>query len=139
MGTIQKKRILEAVTFCNKQAYSIADNMAVTQNATIRLMSDKPRNPENQVNAKEQGIIDRFKKPIASNEKYQPVTEIEKSMVKFYAPITTNSMCLQCHGSPEKNIEPKVLTALTNLYPEDKAIGYNVNKVRGIWSITHKQ
>jgi copper chaperone CopZ len=64
---------------------------------------------------------------------------IEDGTVKFYAPITTNSMCLQCHGSPEKDIESKVLTALTNLYPEDKAIGYDVNEVRGIWSITYKQ
>lgn len=139
MGTIQKKGTLEAVTFCNKQAYPITDSMAVAQNATIRRVSDKPRNPENQANAKELGIIERFKKAIARNEKYQPVTEIENGTVKFYAPITTNSMCLQCHGSPEKDIEPKVLTALTNLYPEDKAIGYDVNEVRGIWSITYKQ
>ncbi|WP_281778149.1 c-type heme family protein [Croceibacter atlanticus] len=139
MGTIQKKGTLEAVTFCNKQAYPITDSMAVAQNASIRRVSDKPRNPENQANAKELGIIARFKKAIASNEKYQPVTEIENGTVKFYAPITTNSMCLQCHGSLQKDIEPKVLTALTNLYPEDKAIGYDVNEVRGIWSITYKQ
>jgi cytochrome c553 len=139
MGTIQKKGTLEAVTFCNKQAYPITDSMAVAQNASIKRVSDKPRNPENQANAKELGIIARFKKAIASNEKYQPVTEIENGEVKFYAPINTNSMCLQCHGSPEKDIEPKVLTALTNLYPEDKATGYDVNEVRGIWSITYKQ
>jgi cytochrome c553 len=139
MGTMQKKGTLEAVTFCNKQAYPITDSMAVVQNASIRRVSDKPRNPENQANVKELSIIARFKKAIASNEKYQPVTEIENGTVKFYAPITTNSMCLQCHGSPEKDIEPIVLTALTNFYPEDKAIGYDVNEVRGIWSITYKQ
>lgn len=48
MGTIQKKETLEAVTFCNKQAYPITDSMAVAQNASIRRVSDKPRNPENQ-------------------------------------------------------------------------------------------
>jgi nitrate reductase cytochrome c-type subunit len=139
MGTIQKKGTLEAVTFCNKQAYPITDSMVVAQNASIRRVSDKPRNPENQANAKELGIIARFKKAIANNEEYQPVTEIKNGEVKFYAPITTNSMCLQCHGSSEKDIEPKVLTALTSLYPKDKATGYDVNEVRGIWSITYKQ
>ncbi|MFC4632743.1 DUF3365 domain-containing protein [Dokdonia ponticola] len=139
MTTIQKKGTLEAVTFCNKQAFPITDSMAVAQNATIRRVSDKPRNPENQANAKELGIIERFKKAIASNEQYKPVTEIENGEIQFYAPITTNSMCLQCHGSPEENIDPKVLTTITNLYPEDKAIGYGVNEVRGIWSITYKQ
>lgn len=139
MGTIQKKGTLEAVTFCNKQAYPITDSMAVAQNVSIRRVSDKPRNPDNQANDKELGIIERFKKAIATNEDYQAVTEVENGMVKFYAPITTNSMCLQCHGSPKKDIEPKVLTALTNLYPEDKALGYAINEVRGIWSITYKQ
>lgn len=139
MGTIQKKGTLEAVTFCNKQAYPITDSMAVAQNASIRRVSDQPRNPDNQANAKELGIIAQFKKAIANNQEYEPVTEIENGTVKFYAPITTNSMCLQCHGSPEKDIEPIVLTALTNLYPEDKALGYAINEVRGIWSITYKQ
>lgn len=139
MGTIQKKGTLEAVTFCNKQAYPITDSMAVAQNASIRRVSDQPRNPKNKANAKELGIIAQFKKAIANNQEYEPVTEIENGTVKFYAPITTNSMCLQCHGSPEKDIEPVVLTALTNLYPEDKAIGYAINEVRGIWSITYKQ
>jgi nitrate reductase cytochrome c-type subunit len=139
MGTIQKKGTLEAVKFCNKQAYPITDSMAVAQNASIRRVSDKPRNVENQANAKELEIIKKFKKAIANNEKYEPVTEIEDGTVKFYAPITTNSMCLQCHGSPNKNIEPSVFAAITSLYPEDKATGYGVNEVRGIWSITYKQ
>lgn len=139
MGTIQKKGTKEAVTFCNKQAYSITDSMAVAQNASIRRVSDNPRNPENQANAKELGIIAHFKKAIANNQEYQPITEIENDEVTFYAPITTNSMCLQCHGSPKKDIEPKVLKALANLYPEDKALGYDVNQVRGIWSITYLQ
>ncbi|HBY68813.1 MAG TPA: cytochrome c family protein, partial [Flavobacteriaceae bacterium] len=51
----------------------------------------------------------------------------------FYYPITTNSMCLQCHGIPNKTIQPEVLTTIIDLYPNDKAIGYNINEVRGIW------
>ena len=139
MGTIQKKGTLEAVKFCNKRAYPITDSMAVAQNASIKRVSDKPRNPENQANAKELEIIAQFKKAIANKEDYQPVTEVENSEVKFYAPITTNSMCLQCHGTPKKDIEPQVFKALANLYPEDKALGYDVNEIRGIWSITYRR
>lgn len=139
MGTIQKKGTLEAVTFCNERAYPITDSMATAQNATIKRVSDKPRNPKNQANVKELSIIESFKKSIANNEDYQPVTEIVNGEVKFYAPITTNSMCLQCHGSPGKNMEPQVLKTIENFYPEDKALGYGVNEVRGIWSITYRQ
>jgi cytochrome c551/c552 len=139
MGTIQKKGTKEAVTFCNKRAYPITDSMAVAQNATIKRVSDKPRNPNNQASTKELGIIAQFKKAIANNEEYKPITEVENGKVTFYAPILTNSMCLQCHGTPRKTIQPEVFKTITSLYPEDKAIGYDVNEVRGMWSITYNQ
>jgi nitrate reductase cytochrome c-type subunit len=138
MGTIQKKGTLEAVSFCNKKAYPITDSMAVVQNARIRRVSDKPRNPANQASQKELSIITHFKKVIASDEDYEPVTEIVDDKVNFYYPITTNSMCLQCHGTPTIDIEPAVLSSIKNLYPTDKAVGYNVNEVRGIWSISYE-
>ncbi|MGV6829998.1 MAG: c-type heme family protein [bacterium] len=139
MGTIQKKGTKEAVTFCNIQAYPITDSMAVAQNATIKRVSDKPRNPNNQASTKELDIIAQFKKAIANNEDYKPITEVENGKVTFYAPILTNSMCLQCHGTPRKTIQPEVFRTITNHYPEDKAIGYDVNEVRGMWSITYNQ
>ncbi|MGJ8684950.1 MAG: Tll0287-like domain-containing protein [Nonlabens sp.] len=138
MGTIQKKGTKEAVLFCNKQAYPITDSMAIAQNATIKRVSDKPRNQQNQANQKELKIIDQFKKAIASKEDYQPITELVNGKNHFYYPITTNSMCLQCHGTTDKDINPTVLTAISKLYPEDKATGYDVNEVRGIWSITYE-
>ncbi len=136
ISTIQKKGTLEAVSFCNKRAYLIIDSMAVAQNATIRRVSDKPRNPKNQANQKELRSIETFKKAIAANKDYEPITEVTHDEVKFYYPIMTNSMCLQCHGDPNIDIKPEVIVSLSNLYPEDKATGYDVNEVRGIWSIT---
>ena len=133
MGAIQKKGTVEAVTFCNVRAYPITDSMATAQNAKIKRVSDKPRNPKNQANTKELKIIEQFKKAIANGEDYQPVTEVENGHNTFYYPITTNSMCLQCHGIPNKTIQPEVLTTIIDLYPNDKAIGYNINEVRGIW------
>lgn len=44
-----------------------------------------------------------------------------------------DAVCLQCHGTPEKDIIPQVYGTFKNKYPE--AIGYSVNEVRGIWSI----
>lgn len=81
MGTIQKKGTKEAVTFCNKRAYPITDSMAVAQNATIKSVSDKPRNPNNQASTKELGVIAQFKKAIANKEEYKPITEVENGTV----------------------------------------------------------
>ena len=36
---------------------------------------------------------------------------------------------------PNKDLQPEVLATINNLYPTDKAKGYDVNQVRGIWSV----
>jgi hypothetical protein len=45
-------------------------------------------------------------------------------------------MCLKCHGTPGQEIQTETLKRIQQLYPNDKAIGYGVNEVRGMWSIT---
>ena len=44
-------------------------------------------------------------------------------------------MCLQCHGEKGKNIQPKTLEKIAQLYPNDLATGYKENEVRGLISI----
>lgn len=133
MGTIQKKGTLAAVEFCNIKAYPLTDSMAVVNQAKIKRVSDKPRNPNNQANSSELVHITKFKKDVAAHLEPKPIIEETDETVQFYYPIVTNSMCLQCHG---KNVEPEVYKKITALYPKDKAIGYIENEVRGIWSIS---
>ncbi len=139
MSAIQKKGTPEAVVFCNKRAYPITDSVATSHRATIKRASDRPRNPKNQATKRELDAIARFKKAIAANQDCEPITTVVNNNTILYYPITTKSMCLQCHGNPATDIQPAVLTAITQLYPQDKAVGYGVNEVRGVWSITYKQ
>ncbi|MDP5229455.1 MAG: DUF3365 domain-containing protein [Cellulophaga sp.] len=134
MGAIQKKGTLGALEFCNIQAYPLTDSMATVHNAKIKRVSDKPRNLSNKANAQELEYIESFKTAVANNSDIKPIIKEEGSTVNFYYPITTNAMCLQCHGS-EKEVSPETYKALKNLYPADKALGYAENEVRGIWSI----
>lgn len=136
LGTIQKKGTLEALAFCNEKAYPLTDSMSVVHNAKIKRVSDKPRNPNNQANSEELAYIETFKKVISKNEEPNPIVKELGEKVHVYYPITTNNMCLQCHGTTNKAIEQGTLTKLTALYPKDKAVGYDINEVRGIWSIT---
>jgi hypothetical protein len=55
----------------------------------------------------------------------------------FYAPIFTGGVCLTCHGNP-KNMQPELISVIDSLYPVDKAKGYAVDELRGIWSIKFK-
>ncbi|WP_299363580.1 DUF3365 domain-containing protein [Winogradskyella sp.] len=138
MGTIQAKGTLEALTFCNEKAYPLTDSMATQFNATIKRVSDKPRNPNNKANIEELEKIEYFKELIANDKKTEPVVEKKNGYNQFYYPITTNTMCLQCHGEPNEQITSEVLATINSLYPNDLAKGYKINQVRGIWSITFK-
>ncbi len=136
MGAIKKKGTKEAVTFCNERAYALIDSMAKVNNATIKRVSDKPRNQNSKANTVELAHIEAFKTMLVNQEEVKPIVKEAGNTVHFYMPITTNSMCLQCHGTPNKELKSDIYKTIKSLYPNDKAIGYDVNQVRGIWSIT---
>lgn len=136
MGTIQKKGTLEALNFCNVKAYPLTDSMATVYNVNIKRISDKPRNINNNANKNDLTFIKKFKEELKSGKEFEPYVVKNNSNTVVYYPIVTNSMCLQCHGEPKTNISPKVLNRLATLYPQDKAVGYSDNQVRGAWKIT---
>lgn len=135
MQAIQKDGTIGALSFCNEMAYPLTDSMAVVQNVQLKRVSDKPRNQNNQANAEELKYIEAYKNRIAKQELPDPLVTQSNTEVQVYYPILTNAMCLQCHGQP-KDIVPSTLKKLTVLYPKDKALGYDLNEVRGIWKVT---
>jgi cytochrome c553 len=139
MGSIQKEGVAAALAFCNERAYPITDSMSVAYNANIRRVSDKPRNPNNRANQKELERIQTFKQAVLDKEKIQPIVEDLGDKVHFYAPILTNQMCLKCHGDTKSDVSLEVKHLLAEKYPSDKATGYGINEVRGIWSITFEK
>lgn len=136
IGTIQKKGTLEALEFCNVKAVPLTDSMSTVYNANIKRVSDKPRNINNKANKSELEFIKSFKTTISNKEEPQPIVIESQNMVNFYYPIITNDLCLKCHGKPDKEIQSNTLQTIKKLYPDDKAIGYGIGEVRGIWSIT---
>jgi cytochrome c553 len=136
MGSIQKDGVLEALSFCNEQAYRLTDSMAVAQHANIRRVTDKPRNQNNKANTEELEYISTFKTVIANKGQPKPIVKDIDNKVHVYYPITTNTMCLQCHGTPNTTMDVATLNKVLRLYPKDKAIDYSENEVRGMWSIT---
>jgi len=132
---INEKGTVGAIEFCNTRALPITDSLSVMNNAVIKRVSDKPRNPKNEANEEELGYISYFKKLVSAGKEPKPIVKTENGEVDFYYPITTNTMCLQCHGKPNEQVTPETLTTLKNLYPADQAVGYDANEVRGIWVV----
>lgn len=135
MGAIQSKGTLYALEFCHEKALPITDSLAKLNQISIQRVSDKNRNPRNKANAIETVLIADFQKQISNQKEPQVVKQTIGNQNFYYYPIITNSMCIQCHGNKSK-ISPEVLKKIQILYPNDLAVGYQENQVRGIWKIT---
>ncbi len=135
MGTITKEGTVAALSFCNKKAYPLTDSVANILNVQIKRVSDKNRNPKNKANTVELAYIEKIKTHINLGEKPKPYTIEKEDKILSYYPIMTNGMCMQCHGKSNEEILPNTLAKLNELYPEDKAQGYGINELRGIWVV----
>lgn len=136
MKAISERGTVGAVEFCNIKALPITAEKEKEFNATIKRASDKPRNPANKANDRESQVISSFKETLAKGEKPEAVVDKNGDKFEFYYPITTNDMCLQCHGEVGETLTDETYKTIKLKYPEDLAVGYDVNQVRGIWHIT---
>ena len=135
MKALNEKGPVHAVEFCNIEAMPITSEKEEQYQAKIKRASDKPRNPNNKATSKEEIHINTFKNQLANSEKIEPIVEKNNKNVDFYYPIVTNDMCLKCHGNIGKEIHEETYKTIKLKYPEDLAVGYSVNEVRGIWHI----
>ena len=131
---MQKGGPESALEFCNIEAMPLTKSMSDKHGFVISRVSDKMRNPENVANAEELQLIEQYKKQLFAGEILKPV----RTETHYYEPLVTNVMCLQCHGAPGKNIQPKVAAKIAELYPGDLATGYKENEVRGLIVIKTK-
>jgi len=136
LGSQLKQKIAEggpenALEFCNINAIPLTDSISKKYKVTIKRVSDKYRNPDNAANRQEIAVITTYKAMLAAGK-------MPEGLLKdgyYYSPIVTNAMCLQCHGTPGKELNSQTDKKIKSRYPEDKATGYGVDEVRGIFSI----
>ncbi len=124
-----------AISFCSTKAIPLTDSVALSLNANIKRVSDKNRNPDNEANEAELAYINATKLALSKGEKPKPqMTEVGNKQVGYY-PILTNQMCLLCHGKPKTEVTPATLAKIKSIYPNDKATGYAIDELRGIWVV----
>lgn len=127
----------EAVNYCNLNALSLTDSIALRYNATIKRATDKPRNPQNAATAAELEYMEQFRLEIASDGKVNPVIVEKGDSIHFFAPIALEAFCLTCHGTKGKDITDENYAFINAKYPEDKAISYSADDLRGVWHISY--
>lgn len=125
-----------AIEFCNIQASPLIDSLSKANNCTISRVSAKNRNPDNALkNEKEERLWDFYAASLNNGNASDTLIKQGKKLV-YYKPIkTAMAACLKCHGTPGEDIQPATYQTILELYPNDKATGYDLNEFRGLWKI----
>ena len=124
-----------AVPFCNERAIPLTDSAARALNARIRRVSDRPRNPHNRAEGRALEYLQSGHAALKSGAAVEPVGFQGDGMYTAFVPILTNEMCLQCHGTAGNELLPATQERIRESYPDDEAVGYAANELRGMWVV----
>ena len=123
-----------AISVCQLKAPEIAKANSGQYWSIVRV-SDKNRNPENFADDHQMAILARFADTTGQTAAYSyEWSEQQPKIFRYYKPIMTAPLCLKCHG-PIDQLEPGVKAALQEKYPDDKATGYDVDQLRGMFVV----
>lgn len=126
-----------AAEYCAMEAYPLTDSLAAEYKVFLKRVSLKPRNLSNAPSSVENGLLEAYEYaheqglPLNTNVQFlRPGDTILYNKPIFIA----SELCLNCHG-PEEKLAEGVKALLTEKYPEDKATGYKMGELRGMWSL----
>jgi hypothetical protein len=131
--------IENALHYCNEHAYPITDSLSAAHQVRIKRVSNKYRNPLNKADKMEEFMIKGFGIDLSEGNELSPKVVIKDDSVIFYKPIITQALCLNCHGTPGKEITFSNDSLIRALYPQDQAVDYQANQLRGLWRIAFKK
>lgn len=117
----------EAIQVCRVKAPGIANSLSV---AGVRMgrSSHKLRNPDNTAPDWVSPIMQTFLDDPSSREPL--AVGLADNRWGYVEPIMLQPLCLTCHGS---ELAPGVAEQISELYPEDHAIGFEAGDLRGVF------
>ncbi len=124
-----------AMSICQIKAPELAKAISAEQGMTVKRVSQKNRNPVmGAANAWQTKVLNDFETRKATGEAAATLVyaEVVDNEFRFMKAIPTTAVCLGCHGT---NLSPAVTAKLTEIYPQDKAIGYKEGDLRGAFVV----
>ena len=130
---LQYNNLEKALKYCNKEVEQLVskDN---EKGFTIKRISLRPRNNNNYPNIYEKEILEKFNKLSLKDNKdlvlehSEIIKDENNNKFVYVKAIRIKEVCLNCHGS---NISSDLKKEIQKLYPDDKAINYKLNDIRG--------
>lgn len=126
---------VNAISVCQVRAPEIAAGFS-NEFWSIRRVTDKNRNPDNLATEHELEILGSFADTAATGPAhyYEWVDSADTRTFCFYMPIRVMPLCINCHGA-EADIDDATRATLSELYPDDKAVGYKAGDLRGMFVV----
>ncbi len=136
-AALEKGGPVAAIPVCAERAGEITREVAARKNVDIVRLSDRPRNPAQEATGDDLAAIDHFRTEIQASRQLQPsVKAAADGSTTVRIPIViTQPLCLKCHGSDD-DVAAATREAIAQSYPDDRARGYSLNDLRGIWKVT---
>ncbi len=129
-----------AVDFCNIHAMQLTDSLAQTYGVSIQRLSDRNRNLANALRTKTDKTAWKSMQGAAPEHAAHLLLDDSEGNTHYYKPIfIAMPTCLQCHGKPQEDVATGTLQTINEKYPDDKALGYALGELRGVWKITWTQ
>jgi hypothetical protein len=130
---------IAALEICHDKAPEISSEVSQNQGFSVGRTSLKPRNSNNAPKPWQIEVLEQFEARKAAGEdvkklEYYEIVDKDDGghQVRYMKAIPTAQVCLACHGS---EMAPEIVSKLDELYPEDKARGFQVGDIRGAFSI----
>jgi hypothetical protein len=126
-----------AIYVCAEKAPEIAARYSGLPGLTIKRTSKRLRNPNNAADEYEMKTLEMLESRPAfgSQDHYEWEIMDGHKRFRFVRAIKTSSVCLKCHGNPEK-MEKDVKAAIAERYENDQATGFKLEDLRGILTVS---
>ena len=120
---------VQAISACRVQAPEIATALSL-DGINVGRASHRLRNPANSSPEWVTPILETY---ISNSADRAPrVVPLPNQQFGYVEPILLQPLCLTCHG---ESLDPGVIAQINKLYPQDRAVGFKVGDLRGVFWI----
>jgi len=129
---------VNAISVCNTKAPEIAAAVNAKGGMQISRTSLKNRNADNAPTEWQAAVLEKFEARKAAGEEVAKIDHAEEvdGEFRYMKAIPTEEVCLNCHGA---TIRDDVAAKLDELYPDDKARGFNIGDIRGAFYVVQSK
>ncbi len=127
-----------AIPVCHTAAPAITRDKAAEKGWSVGRTALKLRNPANAPDPWERSVLEAFQEQLAQGadpatlERYETTMQNGRRVFRYMKAIPTQKACLTCHGP---DVKASLRKQITELYPQDQAVGFQLGELRGAFTI----